>query len=184
MLHKQQKVLEREHMAKGAILGLVFSLSISAAAPARVVEVPVTVEKPVTVKVAQYLNEYDRQQISCMAKNAYFEAGNQSMNGKIAVSNVVMNRTSDGDFPRTPCGVIYQRRGNSCQFSWVCEGKGRITNTAMYEASRRSAEQVYLRNVGDNTFGAEYYHNHQVRPSWSYKFVKTAVIQDHTFYRG
>ena len=46
----------------------------------------------------------------CLAKNIYFEAGNQPLAGKLAVAHVVRNRVEDSQFPDTYCGVIYQTK--------------------------------------------------------------------------
>ena len=74
---------------------------------------------------------------SCLAKNIYFEARNQSTAGQIAVSHVVMNRVKSPRYPNTICGVVEQgltsrwwkkEHGktvmlkNKCQFSWYCDG--------------------------------------------------------------
>ena len=71
----------------------------------------------------------------CLAQNMYFEAGNQPLAGKIAVSQVVINRTEHMNYPTSICGVVYQAKwkenwkGNmmpvrhQCQFSWFCDGK-------------------------------------------------------------
>ena len=42
----------------------------------------------------------------CLAKNIYFEAGNQPLAGKLAVAHVVRNRVEDSQFPDTYCGVF------------------------------------------------------------------------------
>lgn len=167
----------------GAIVIMVFALLTPTPAPA-IVRVPVVqvVEKPVIVKEPVYITAHDRRQIQCLAENAYFEAGNQSMKGKIAVTNVVMNRVADKRFPKTPCGVVYQRTKRVCQFSWVCEGKKRIRSMAQYTDARKVAEEVYLRNVGDVTRGALFYHANYVNPRWNYRRLIT--IGDHIFYRG
>jgi spore germination cell wall hydrolase CwlJ-like protein len=142
---------------------------------AKVVEAPV-IEAPVE------LTQFDKKQIQCLAENAYFEAGNQSTKGKIAVSNVVMNRVEDKRFPKTPCGVVYQRTKRVCQFSWVCEGKKRIRNWEQYAAAKETAEQVYLGEVGDVTRGAKFYHADYVNPGWNLRRV--IQIGDHIFYKG
>lgn len=149
-----------------------------------VVKVPVVqiIEKPVVVKKPVYLSRDDKRQIQCLAENAYFEAGNQSQKGKIAVTNVVMNRVADKRFPNTPCGVVYQRTRSVCQFSWVCEGNKRIRNMKMFAASRKAAEDVYLRNVGDVTRGAKFYHANYVNPGWNLRRV--TQIGAHIFYKG
>ena len=172
----------------GLTAGLVFAIALHMTLvpyKVQVVEIPVTtvIEKQVVVKVPKYLTSSDKRQIECLTQNAYFEAGNQSTKGKIAVSNVVMNRAKDGEFPKTPCAVINQKRSGVCQFSWVCEGGKHISNNRTLRESRKVAEQVYLHNVGDVTRGALFYHANYVRPYWSYKFDKTVQIGDHVFYK-
>ena len=41
----------------------------------------------------------DEESVTCLAKNAYFEARNQSILSQIAVSQVVLNRVKSADFP-------------------------------------------------------------------------------------
>lgn len=127
-------------------------------------------------------NEFDQQQIKCLAKNIYFEAGNQSLTGKIAVANVVINRVKSKGFPETPCKVIYQKTGKTCQFSWVCQNK-KIRDFNLYQESHRIAQFVY-KTKQDITNGALFFHSIRSRPSWSYKFKMTARIGDHIFYRS
>ena len=71
----------------------------------------------------------------CLAKNIYFEAGNQPLAGKVAVAQVVLNRMEHSAYPKDICGVVYQAKWkenwkgtmlpvrNQCQFSWFCDGK-------------------------------------------------------------
>ena len=85
----------------------------------------------------------DEESVTCLAKNAYFEARNQSILSQIAVSQVVLNRVKSADFPNTVCGVVYEAQiskwykenmnkevpiRNRCQFSWYCDGKADIIN--------------------------------------------------------
>ena len=46
----------------------------------------------------------------CLAKNLYFEAGNQPLAGKLAVAHVVKNRMESWQFPNTYCDVIYEAK--------------------------------------------------------------------------
>ena len=126
---------------------------------------------------------FDKQQIECLAQNVYFEAGNQSRTGKIAVSNVVMNRVNDKRFPNTPCAVIKQKARGVCQFSWVCQGKKYIRDQKTYAEALSVARRVYD-NAIDVTNGAKFYHASYVKPSWSRVFKRTVVIGDHIFYKG
>lgn len=188
-LFEQKVDFPRLQWGTGFIVGCIVMLLFSLWIPepkAQIVKVPVVqyVEKPVVVKKPIYLNRHDKQQIQCLAENAYFEAGNQSKTGMIAVTNVVMNRVNDKRFPKTPCGVIKQKASGVCQFSWVCEGKKRIHDLALFEKTKHIAEQVYLKNVGDVTGGAKFYHADYVSPSWGRVFDRTRKIGDHIFYRG
>lgn len=188
-LFEQKIDFPRLQWGTGFVVGCMLMLLISLLTPepkAQIVKVPVVqyVEKPVVVKKPVYLNRHDKQQIQCLAENAYFEAGNQSKKGMIAVTNVVMNRVNDKRFPKTPCGVIKQKASGVCQFSWVCEGKKRVRDLALFEKTKHIAEQVYLRNLGDVTGGAKFYHADYVSPSWGRVFDRTRKIGDHIFYRG
>ena len=71
----------------------------------------------------------------CLAQNMYFEVSVINLKaGKIAVSQVVINRTQHMNYPSDICGVVYQAKwrenwkGNQvpvrhqCQFSWFCDG--------------------------------------------------------------
>ena len=46
----------------------------------------------------------------CLAKNIYFEAGNQPLAGKVAVAQVVLNRIDHSSYPDDICGVVYQAK--------------------------------------------------------------------------
>ena len=46
----------------------------------------------------------------CLAKNIYFEAGNQPLAGKVAVAQVVLNRMEHSAYGDTVCDVVYQAR--------------------------------------------------------------------------
>tara|TARA_R110000822_G_scaffold88734_1_gene205438 strand:- start:1467 stop:2171 length:705 start_codon:yes stop_codon:yes gene_type:complete len=177
---------------EGFFIGMMLTLSVSAVASyatpikteIKIVEVEKIVEKSVVVKEPIYLNKNDKQQISCMAENAYFEAGNEPTKGIIAVNNVVLNRVNDKRFPNTPCGVISQRTKRVCQFSWKCEGRKVVRDQGTYTKAKKIAEHVYLGNYSDVTNGAQFYHADYVSPSWGRVFNRTTKIGAHIFYRG
>lgn len=178
---------DRGRVAIALMGGLLLTVLVSAlqpqVAPAQVPQVEAKiVEKPVIEEQEIELTKFDEKQIQCLAENAYFEAGNQSTKGKIAVTNVVMNRVEDKRFPKTPCGVVYQRTKRVCQFSWVCEGKKRIRDWEQFNASKKVAEKVYLGEIDDVTRGAKFYHADYVNPGWNLRRV--IKIGDHIFYKG
>ena len=172
---------------EGFCIGLIIAILMSAyttVSKTQLIKIPEirVIEKPVVVKKPVYLSAVDKQQIQCLAENAYFEAGNQSTKGKIAVTHVVMNRIKDERFPKTACGVVYQRSRGVCQFSWVCQGRKRIHDMNVFAEAKRVAEDVYLGNTIDVTRGAKFYHANYVHPHWG--LTRVAVIGAHIFYKG
>jgi|GEM_PF-2815753 len=129
-------------------------------------------------------SNYDKQQIDCLAQNAYYEAGNQSIKGKIAVTQVVMNRVGDKRFGNTPCKVVRQKRGRVCQFSWVCmRNRPIMYASTTYQDSKTVAYQVYHGICADITRGAQFYHANYIHPHWHLLgYVRIAQIGQHYFY--
>lgn len=143
--------------------------------------------------------EKDIESIVCLAKNAYFEARNQSLLSQIAVSQVVMNRVQHEDFPNTVCGVVYEAQlskwykeklnkevplKDRCQFSWYCDGKADIIRDQdAYELALAVAHQVLSGyDMVDVTKGALWYHATYVRPYWAKEKLYTVKHEDHIFY--
>ena len=62
----------------------------------------------------------------CLTEALYFEARGESLEGQIAVAEVILNRVDSPLYPRSVCGVVKQRGGGGCQFSYVCNGKTRM----------------------------------------------------------
>ena len=139
---------------------------------------------PIQVKVVDQdpLTKYEKRQMQCLAENMYFEAGNQSEKGMIAVTNVVLNRANDHRFPDTACGVIHQKSRGVCQFSWTCSKNRRIRNWDVFDRAKRLAEKAVKGKLEDVTNGAKFYHASYVNPGW--KLTKLARIGTHIFYRG
>jgi spore germination cell wall hydrolase CwlJ-like protein len=132
----------------------------------------------------------------CLAQNIYFEAGNQPLAGKIAVSQVVLNRLEHNSYPHTVCGVVYDAkyienwkgnmvpRRNKCQFSWFCDGKSDAPlDTKTWLQSLDIARDVINGYYGDITEGATHYHATTVSPYWAESLNETVVINDHVFYK-
>lgn len=61
---------------------------------------------------------YDEDALYWLSRIIYCESGNQILNGKIAVGNVVLNRVNSSSFPNTIHDVIFQKN----QFSPVSSG--------------------------------------------------------------
>lgn len=131
--------------------------------------------------------KFVQSEIECLAKNIYFEAGNQSREGKLAVAQVTRNRVNDDRYPDTYCEVVFQsNQRNKCQFSWTCDGKSdRPKNLPNYEEAKVIAEDVYYGRVRSNKIKNDvlYYHADYVNPSWNREMQLTANIGNHQFYR-
>jgi spore germination cell wall hydrolase CwlJ-like protein len=123
-------------------------------------------------------------ELQCMAENIYFEAGSQSLAGKLAVGHVVLNRMRKPNYPNTACGVVNHKIGNTCMFSWKCEGTKEIRNAGTWKQSQQVAYDLLSRDrkdLIDITEGATHFHNKTVRPGWNLRRV--AEIDDHYFYK-
>lgn len=124
------------------------------------------------------------REVECLARNIYFEAGNEPRTGKIAVAEVTMNRVNSRQFPRTVCGVVHQKVKNTCQFSWVCQGKTTIRNRAAWRESLKIAENILISKRKYGIIGnAMYFHADYVDPAWAEEKKLIAQIGRHIFYR-
>ncbi|MEM7210345.1 MAG: cell wall hydrolase [Pseudomonadota bacterium] len=122
----------------------------------------------------------------CLAEALYFEARGESLRGQIAVAEVILNRVDSKRYPNSVCGVVQQgqHRRNACQFSYNCDGKSnRIGNRKVFNELGQLAYVMLNGAKRKLTGNALFYHNTTVRPRWSRKFVRTARIGRHIFYR-
>lgn len=149
---------------------------------------------------------YDRltpsaqKQVQCLAKNIYFEARNESIEGQKAVAFVTLNRVKSPEFPDSICDVVEQKKkvadiGDKrtvCQFSWYCERVPKYLyvnnvltnrNDPVYTEIRDLATFIYANQekLPDPTKGSLFYHANYVRPNWK-NLVKVTQIGTHIFY--
>ena len=137
------------------------------------------------------LTQDARHEIACLAENIYFEAGHEPEQGQLAVAFVTMNRVNSGKFADSICGVVKQKIGSTCQFSWWCESKPYAmstsnaltkTNNSLYNRIVDLSVNFYLNHdqMKDPSRGALYYHADYVNPGW--KLPKNTQIGRHIFY--
>lgn len=128
--------------------------------------------------VSMAINDSVDADLVCLAKIVRHEAANQSMNGQLAVAQLVMNRVESPLFPNSICGVAHQR--------------GQFFNTNAYNPSRSdrrwdNAMEVALdaRNgISDPVVGeAVFYHAAYVTPRFHRSRPRVTQIEDHIFYR-
>lgn len=137
----------------------------------------------------QDLSKEARRQVTCLAENIYFEAANEPYRGKKAVAFFTINRLQTGNYADDICGVVYQKTGGTCQFSWYCDKKvtsKRLTikHTPLYNDILELATFMFLNfdKFEDVTKGSTYYHAVYVNPQW--KLQKVYQIGNHIFYRS
>lgn len=122
-------------------------------------------------------------QWECLKQAIYFEARGERLEGQIAVAEVILNRADSPLYPRTVCGVVKQRGGGGCQFSYVCDGRTKMREKGAAALAGRIARAMLDGAPRVLTDGATHFHTRGVKPSWSKRFAKTASIGSHLFYR-
>lgn len=117
----------------------------------------------------------------CLANAVYFEARGESLEGQLAVAEVVMNRARSGRYPATWCGVVTQR----AQFSFVRAGIIPAANRDS-QAWRRAVAIARIAQAGTTRMLASnvlWYHANYVAPAWGRRLARSSVIGAHIFYR-
>ena len=118
---------------------------------------------------------YDADDLYWLSRIIYAESGNQPLEGKIAVGNVVLNRVASPLFPNTVYDVLFQRN----QFTPASSGSINRTPTAECVVAAK------LCLDGANTAGnALYFVNPRVSPnSWAARNrPHVATIGAHAFF--
>jgi hypothetical protein len=123
--------------------------------------------------------------LDCLTDAVYYEARGEDKRGQQAVATVVLNRVKNPSFPKSVCGVVFQRASGGCQFSFACDGSmhhGRRETDAWDDArhiAARALSGYVLRDVGSAT----HFHTIDVAPEWGPKMLRVAQIGLHVFYR-
>ena len=131
-------------------------------------------------------------EVDCMAKNIYFEARDQDIQGQIAVGLVTINRVLSADHPSSICGVVWKKNKNKrgkwvAHFSWTLDGKSDTPNeeeawNQIYRLAEGMLAERSLYNFHDFTRGSDHYHADYVTPFWSKSLTPTIAVGDHLFY--
>lgn len=128
----------------------------------------------------------DAKALYCMTAAVYYEAGSESLDGKRAVAQVVLNRVRDPNYPKSVCGVVFQRgyKGQGCQFSFTCNGDMRRRPYPPAWAAAREVAEASLAGYVMPTVGrATHYHANYVRPDWGRQLAHVTTIGAHIFYK-
>lgn len=128
----------------------------------------------------------DNSALSCLSKAIYFEARGETIQGQVAVAEVILNRVDSRRYPNSVCGVVRQGAKNlhACQFSYNCDGRPETISES--DAFARAAKIAMMMLEGRPrvlTGAATHYHTTAVKPKWSKRLTETARIGDHIFYK-
>ncbi|MCB0355641.1 MAG: cell wall hydrolase [Bdellovibrionales bacterium] len=127
--------------------------------------------------------------LMCLACNIYHESGNQSLEGKVAVGAVTINRVKSIYYPNSICKVVWQ----DSQFSWTHDGKIDVTPNTEWWVQAKDIAKGFMVATGkphgafkDPTKCALFYHADYVSPYWSHdkRMQKTTQIENHIFYKN
>ena len=123
------------------------------------------------------------EQANCLATAVYFEARGESLQGQLAVADVVMNRAASGQYPSTWCDVVKQ----PWQFSFVTPRTGQfpsITDAASWAKAQGIARIAMAEVVREVPASVLWYHADYVSPSWGSRLTEVSQIGAHIFYKA
>lgn len=124
------------------------------------------------------------EDVACLSQAVYYEARGESVAGQEAVARVVLNRLARPSFPKSVCGVVYQRlAAGGCQFSFVCDGAmARPIEPAAWRRARMVAERALAGKGGSLVGEATSFHAVRLGDVWGPRMIQVAQIGRHDFY--
>jgi spore germination cell wall hydrolase CwlJ-like protein len=125
------------------------------------------------------VGETSSREQECLAGAVYFEAKSESLEGQLAVADVIINRARSGRFPASLCGVVFQ----PSQFSFVRSGGfPPIARSSQDWREAVGVSEVAMRDLKDSSIGnALFFHARYVSPGW--RLQRVAAVGNHIFYR-
>jgi spore germination cell wall hydrolase CwlJ-like protein len=142
---------------------------------------PVPERRPLKDLVISFVDFGNRDaEQECLVKAIYFEARSESLEGQLAVAEVILNRAASGIYPSTICGVVTQ----PAQFSFIRGGQFPVPDRnsvgwrkalAIADIAQKGLADAVAPNV-------LWYHATYVAPSWGRRLTRVAQIGTHIFY--
>lgn len=125
--------------------------------------------------------EYNKNDVECLARNIYYEAGVEPMAGKIAVGTITINRVKTKYWGHHICDVVYSPE----QFSWTKEKKRAwvALKGKAWTESQAAAEAVLKGGIRIKQLKtALFYHADYVSPQWRDPSKRVLKVGHHIFY--
>jgi N-acetylmuramoyl-L-alanine amidase len=123
--------------------------------------------------------KFDEADIKCLADNIYHEARGEGEKGMLAVAYVTVNRFNHHKWPKSICGVVYQKS----QFSWTLKRQKPVPTAGdHYEVAYKVLYDSNYKN-NDFTQGSLWYHSIRVAPKWAQCGSGIRFVNRHVFYQ-
>lgn len=123
---------------------------------------------------------YTKNDLDCLTRNIYYEAGVENFTGKLAVAHVTVNRLKTGYWGQNLCRVVYA----PLQFSWTLSKKLPAPNPAVWKESESAARAVLEEGYRVRGLARSlYYHAIYIKdPKWADPKHEVGQIGEHVFY--
>jgi len=134
--------------------------------------------RDLVIAFVDYGNQ-DEEQL-CLAKAVYFEARSETLEGQLAVAEVVLNRARSGRYPPSICAVVTQ----PAQFSFIRAGRFPAVDpsSGCWKKALAIAEIAAKHLATSVAPNVLWYHATYVAPSWGRQKTRAAQIGTHIFY--
>jgi spore germination cell wall hydrolase CwlJ-like protein len=127
--------------------------------------------------------------LTCLARNVYYEARGEPAKGKLAVAKVTLNRVNSSRFPNNICDVVYEQRWDKRRrryvgaFAWTEFDSVPSPKSKQWKKAWKAAETVYENPEVIQLKGALFYHATRIKPRWAKQKKRIKKIGRHIFYR-
>ena len=123
--------------------------------------------------------KWTKNDLECLTRNIYYEAGVESSVGKFAVAHVTINRLKAGYWGNSICKVVYAKK----QFSWTLAKKLPRPNSKLWAESEEVARKVLAGHRVRGLTRSLYYHAIYIKdPKWADTQHEAGQIGNHVFY--
>jgi len=127
--------------------------------------------------------------LTCLARNVYYEARGEPEKGKRAVAKVTLNRVKSSRFPNNICDAVYEQRWDKRRrryvgaFAWTEFDSVPSPKSKQWRKAWEAAETVYQNPESVQLKGALFYHATRIKPRWAKQKKRIKKIGRHIFYR-
>jgi N-acetylmuramoyl-L-alanine amidase len=123
----------------------------------------------------------DDTDLDCLARNVYYEARNQPLEGQLAVAHVTLNRLEESHTATSVCDIVY-KSGN---FSWTSTRPKTAKppkDATSWLVAIWVARMAVANRDADPMRGSTFFHSASIVPQWAGKMIRMGRIGDHIFY--